>query len=90
VPNELKQFEAVVFAPPRAGAEAQARQLARSQVETIAAVSCDPQSFARDAEILSSSGYISEGDGNGPVQMVEPRLDRRAFHALICGKQVTA
>lgn len=57
VPNELKQFDAVVFDPPRAGAEAQARQLARSQVKTIAAVSCDPQSFARDAEILSSGGY---------------------------------
>lgn len=57
VPNELKHFDAAIFDPPRAGAEAQARQLARSQVKTIVAVSCDPQSFARDAEILSAGGY---------------------------------
>ena len=57
VANELKEFDAVVFDPPRAGAEAQARQLAKSNVKTIVAVSCDPASFARDAEILVGSGY---------------------------------
>ena len=57
VTNELKEFDAVVFDPPRAGAEAQARQLAKSTVKTIVAVSCDPASFARDAEILVSGGY---------------------------------
>ena len=57
VANELKEFNAVVFDPPRAGAEAQARQLAKSNVKTIIAVSCDPASFARDAEILLSGGY---------------------------------
>ena len=57
VPNEMKQFDAVVFDPPRAGAEAQARQLARSTVKTVVAVSCDAGSFARDAEILTGGGY---------------------------------
>lgn len=57
VPNELKEFDAVVFDPPRAGAEAQARQLAKSMVKTVVAVSCDPASFARDANILISGGY---------------------------------
>lgn len=57
VANELKDFEAVVFDPPRAGAEAQARQLAKSTVKTVVAVSCDPASFARDAEILVGGGY---------------------------------
>lgn len=57
VASELKAFDAVVFDPPRAGAEAQARQLARSQVKTVVAVSCDPQSLARDAEILVNGGY---------------------------------
>jgi 23S rRNA (uracil1939-C5)-methyltransferase len=57
VANELKEFDAVVFDPPRAGAEAQARQLAKSTVNTIVAVSCDPASFARDAEILVSGDY---------------------------------
>lgn len=57
VANELKGFDAVVFDPPRAGAEAQARQLAKSAVQTVIAVSCDPQSLARDAEILAGGGY---------------------------------
>ena len=57
VPNEMKAFDAVVFDPPRAGAEAQARQLARSKVKTVVAVSCDAGSFARDAEILIGGGY---------------------------------
>jgi 23S rRNA (uracil1939-C5)-methyltransferase len=57
VANELKAYDAVVFDPPRAGAEAQARQLAKSKVKTVVAVSCDPQSFARDAGILIGGGY---------------------------------
>ena len=57
VPNEMKGFDAVVFDPPRAGAEAQAKQLARSKVKTVVAVSCDAMSFARDAEILVGGGY---------------------------------
>jgi 23S rRNA (uracil1939-C5)-methyltransferase len=56
-PIELDRHDAVVFDPPRAGAEAQARELARSKVKTIVAVSCDPTSFARDAAILVGSGY---------------------------------
>ncbi len=55
--RELKEFDAVVFDPPRAGAEAQARQLAKSTVRTVVAVSCDPASFARDARILTEGGY---------------------------------
>lgn len=55
--RELNAFGAVIFDPPRAGAEAQARQLAKSTVKTIIAVSCDPASFARDARILIEGGY---------------------------------
>jgi 23S rRNA (uracil1939-C5)-methyltransferase len=57
VPNEMKELDAVVFDPPRAGAEMQARQLARSKVKTVVAVSCDAATFARDAEILVAGGY---------------------------------
>jgi 23S rRNA (uracil1939-C5)-methyltransferase len=57
VTSELKGFEAVVFDPPRQGAEAQARELARSAVPTIVAVSCDRMTFARDARILVDGGY---------------------------------
>lgn len=56
-PVELEPFDAVVFDPPRAGAEAQSKELARSKVRTIVAVSCDPRTFARDATILVAGGY---------------------------------
>jgi 23S rRNA (uracil1939-C5)-methyltransferase len=58
--SELKGFDAVVFDPPRAGARAQAEELARSAVPIIAAVSCNPSTFARDARILVDGGYRLE------------------------------
>lgn len=54
---ELKPFDAVLFDPPRQGAEAQARELAKSGVPAIAAVSCDATTFARDAKILLAGDY---------------------------------
>jgi 23S rRNA (uracil1939-C5)-methyltransferase len=57
VAAELKGFDAVVFDPPRQGAEAQARALADSKVPSIVAVSCNPATFARDAHILIGGGY---------------------------------
>jgi 23S rRNA (uracil1939-C5)-methyltransferase len=54
---ELARYDAVVLDPPRAGAEAQARELAVSSVPRIASVSCNPVSFARDAAILTAGGY---------------------------------
>jgi 23S rRNA (uracil1939-C5)-methyltransferase len=60
VPVELRDFDAVVFDPPRAGAEAQARELAKSKVKTVVAVSCEPRTFARDAAILVAGGYRLE------------------------------
>ncbi|GGH15790.1 putative RNA methyltransferase [Alsobacter metallidurans] len=57
MPLELKGYDAVVFDPPRAGAEAQARQLAESGVPTVVGVSCSPSTFARDAAILVGGGY---------------------------------
>jgi 23S rRNA (uracil1939-C5)-methyltransferase len=57
LPAELKRFDAVVFDPPRQGAEAQARELAASTVPTVVAVSCNPATFARDARILVDGGY---------------------------------
>ncbi|MBC7477702.1 MAG: class I SAM-dependent RNA methyltransferase, partial [Pseudorhodobacter sp.] len=55
--DEFKGYDAVVIDPPRAGAEAQVRTLAGSKVPVIAAVSCNPATFARDAKILMSGGY---------------------------------
>jgi len=54
---ELKGFDAVVFDPPRQGAEAQARELVKSAVSIVVAVSCDAATFARDARILVDGGY---------------------------------
>ncbi|WP_134678581.1 class I SAM-dependent RNA methyltransferase [Paracoccus ravus] len=54
-PDELK-YDAIVIDPPRSGAEAQAREIARSEAARLAWVSCDPVSFARDARILAESG----------------------------------
>ena len=48
--------DAIVIDPPRAGAEAQAREIARTKVPVLAYVSCDPASFARDARILAEGG----------------------------------
>jgi 23S rRNA (uracil1939-C5)-methyltransferase len=56
-PDELKPFTGAVIDPPRAGAEAQSASLARSQVPVIAAVSCNPVTFARDGRILTAAGY---------------------------------
>lgn len=56
-PRELDAYDCVVFDPPRAGAEAQARALARSKVPTVVAVSCNPQTLARDVRILVDGGY---------------------------------
>ena len=57
VPVELKGFDAVVFDPPRQGAQSQARELAASAVPRVVAVSCNPATFARDARILVDGGY---------------------------------
>ena len=57
VAPELKRFEAVLFDPPRQGAEAQARALAGSAVPIVVAVSCNPATFVRDARILADGGY---------------------------------
>lgn len=56
-PDELKKFGAAVIDPPRAGAEAQVAELAKSGVKKIAYASCNPVSFARDVKVLCDAGY---------------------------------
>ena len=57
---ELRDYEAIVFNPPRQGAQAQSLQLAASKVGVAVAVSCNPATFARDARILVDGGYRLE------------------------------
>ena len=68
-PPELERFDAVLLDPPRAGALAQARELAASKIKRIAYVSCNPQSFARDARVLIEAGFTM-----GPVTPVDQFL----------------
>lgn len=58
---ELKFYDAVVFDPPRAGAEFQSQELARSVVKKVVAVSCNPLTLARDLAILVEGGYRITG-----------------------------
>ncbi len=76
---ELKGFDAVVFDPPRQGAEAQARELAKSAVPLVVAVSCDATTFARDARILVDGGY--KLSAVTPVDQF-----RYSFHVEMVGK----
>jgi 23S rRNA (uracil1939-C5)-methyltransferase len=54
---ELKRVDALVFDPPRQGAEAQAREIAKSAVPVVIAVSCNAATFARDIRLLVDGGY---------------------------------
>jgi 23S rRNA (uracil1939-C5)-methyltransferase len=60
MPQEMRDYDAIVFDPPRQGAQAQVRQLAASSVPMIVAVSCNAATFARDARILVDGGYELE------------------------------
>jgi 23S rRNA (uracil1939-C5)-methyltransferase len=55
--DELKRFDAAIIDPPRAGAEAQSRELAASAVKRVAMVSCNAQTFARDLCIMLDGGW---------------------------------
>lgn len=58
---ELARFDAVLFDPPRAGAETQAHEIAKSHVARVVAISCNAETFSRDARILQDGGYACEG-----------------------------
>ena len=59
-PNELSGFDGAVLDPPRAGAAEQVAALASSSMPRVAYVSCNPATFARDAEVLVGGGYRLE------------------------------
>ena len=54
---ELDRYDIVIMDPPRAGARAQANEIAASKVPIVAAISCNPATFARDARTLIDGGY---------------------------------
>ena len=59
-PQELDRFAAVIIDPPRAGAREQVLQIAASNVVSVAYISCNPASFARDAALMVAGGYMLE------------------------------
>jgi 23S rRNA (uracil1939-C5)-methyltransferase len=61
MPQELRDYDCVVFDPPRQGAQAQVVQLAASKIPVVVAVSCNVATFARDARILVDGGYRLAG-----------------------------
>jgi 23S rRNA (uracil1939-C5)-methyltransferase len=59
--QELRDYDTIVFDPPRQGALAQVKQLAASKIPVVIAVSCNVATFARDARILIDGGYKIDG-----------------------------
>jgi len=59
-PFDLKACEAIVFDPPRAGAIEQTAQIAGTKAGVVVGVSCNPQTFARDARVLIDAGFRLE------------------------------
>jgi 23S rRNA (uracil1939-C5)-methyltransferase len=56
--HEIKTYDALVLDPPRAGAEAQVREIIRARHPArIIYVSCDAGTFARDAAALVAAGW---------------------------------
>lgn len=59
-PFDLKGCDAIVFDPPRAGAIDQTAQIAGTKAAVVVGVSCNPQTFARDARVLINAGFRLE------------------------------
>ena len=55
--QNLNQYDVVIMDPPRAGAEKQSIELSKSNVKRVIYVSCNPNTFVRDKEILERGGY---------------------------------
>ena len=78
--EEAERYDAIVFDPPRAGAEAQVAVLAASTVPVLVGVSCNPVTFARDARILIDGGYrLGQRPGDRPVHLLASCRTRRGL-----------
>jgi 23S rRNA (uracil1939-C5)-methyltransferase len=55
--RELNNFDIAIINPPRNGAETQIKAIAKSQLKKAIYVSCNPQSFLRDSQILIDCGF---------------------------------
>ncbi|MEM8749961.1 MAG: RNA methyltransferase [Pseudomonadota bacterium] len=55
--SELKPYDGLCLDPPRAGAELQVREIAKSAVSRVSYVSCNPVTLARDSAHLIAAGF---------------------------------
>ncbi len=56
-PGMLAGYDVVIMDPPRAGADAQSKILASSNVRRVIYVSCNPTTWTRDMKTLTCGGY---------------------------------
>jgi len=74
-PYDLRDCEAIVFDPPRAGAIEQTAQIAGTKAGVVVGVSCNPRTFARDARVLINAGFR--------LETVTPVLDQFVWSAHV-------
>jgi 23S rRNA (uracil1939-C5)-methyltransferase len=55
--KELKPYDGLCLDPPRAGAEDQVIEIAKTNIRSLAYVSCNPATLARDAAQLIAGGF---------------------------------
>lgn len=58
--EKLQKYQYAIINPPRLGAKKQCLELSNSNIEKIIYVSCNPETFARDAKILSKKYKLLE------------------------------
>ncbi|GMO57154.1 MAG: class I SAM-dependent RNA methyltransferase [Rickettsiales bacterium] len=55
--DELNKYDGIVINPPRNGAGKQCIYIAKSKIKKIVMVSCNPQTFFQDINVLVGAGY---------------------------------
>ena len=55
--DEISRFDCILLDPPRAGARNQIDMIAQSAANRVVYISCNPQSWARDARRLADAGF---------------------------------
>ena len=72
--DELSKYDAIIVDPPRSGAKLQFLNIARSNVSIIVSISCNVNTFVRDAKILIEKDYA--------LKWVQP-IDQFLFSAHV-------
>lgn len=57
LPHELNRYDVVIIDPPRAGAKYQIDEIIQSDIKKLVMISCNPVTFARDAQALIDAKF---------------------------------